>query len=182
LLKWWGFPILYFATLFGGWTTFLLSKQLVKHKYLSWQAVYLRFSTYETYIRAVERAVVDRSYKAAVLLQLSGSPYGLLNMLLALTNITFGQFVIATLISRLKLIQYISLGVSVQTIIEISQQYNNLSYESNPSYLIISGVTFVLSSLALLYVYYYAKKELKLMRPRPPTVVSVLDTDARPYR
>eukprot|EP00475_Leptophrys_vorax_P032815 TRINITY_DN5112_c0_g1_i2.p1 TRINITY_DN5112_c0_g1~~TRINITY_DN5112_c0_g1_i2.p1 ORF type:complete len:437 (+),score=32.94 TRINITY_DN5112_c0_g1_i2:128-1312(+) len=180
LLGWLGFPVLYCSTVLGGWATFLISKQLVKRGYLSWRAVYIRFTSYETYIRAVERAVSDQSYKAAVLLQLSGSPYGLLNMLLALSKITFWQFVIATLISRLKLIQYILLGTILKTVAELSSfTSGNLS---NPSYLIITGISFVVSTIAVFYVYYYAKKELKLMRPRPPTVVSILDTDAMPPR
>jgi uncharacterized membrane protein YdjX (TVP38/TMEM64 family) len=179
LLGWYGFFAVYTATCISGWFVFLFSKYLVEKSYLSWEIVYLRLGSYQDYIRSVERAIADKSWKAPLILQLSATPYGLLNMFLALSQVKFSHFVFATIISRIKLISHIALGVSVNQLLA----FNISQYEQNSGYIYITVGSAILTTCAVMYIGYYAKKYYEsnyLRRPMRVSSVIVIESEEIP--
>lgn len=136
----------------------------------------MRLGSLQNYARAVERAVSDKNWKAALFLQLSAAPYGILNMFLALSDLSFYHFVITTLLSRIKLISHIALGISLNQLVAF--QFSK--YEENKGYLYLTLGTAVVTTCAVLYIGYYAKKHYDLSQ-RPVRVPSILDVEVEEF-
>lgn len=161
IIGWLSFPTVYCANLIGGLLVFEVTRLLVKHHYLSLDVLTYRFHRFSRYIRATEAAVKTNGWKSCALLQLGGFPFGLLNLFLGVTDIPRVHFFFALCISRLKITAWLSLGIIAKDILELKSITNMFGDSSNRLNLIISTITFVISCIALLYIYFYSREFLR---------------------
>ena len=114
---WWAFPLVYCASVLGGSVWFVLFRWLSRG--CGCNVASLLFSVcpaYSLYLRAFTSALESYPIRSAALLQLSFLPFGALCALLSSTELPLSRFIVACLLSRVKLLAYISLAQSAGTV------------------------------------------------------------------
>lgn len=149
---WAAFPMVYVSSILGGGVTLLLSRAMHKRGYLSIEHLIAYFPSHKKYIMAANHMVAQDEHSMYVvsLLQLSFLPYGLLNLVLGVVDVSNLDFTVAVAVSRVKYIGYVALGVSIT---EVSKLVDAASFlNMNPYSLIVGLVTFVFTMIAAVIV------------------------------
>jgi hypothetical protein len=92
-----------------------------------------------------------------ILLQLSYLPFGISSVVLALSDADFKSYFIACFVSRLRLVAWVSLGVTIQEIVEIFR-VSNATESFDQNMIILPLISFFFSLVSCIYVGYHAKK------------------------
>lgn len=124
---WMGLPLLYVASVIGGCLWFQVTRTLSHRWNLSSRLSRHAFTyipslrSYTSTIDAVSSTFDQHGLKVCCLLQLGFLPYGLLNTLLSFhTNVRFlPDFLISTLVSRLKIINYVWIATTFKDIAQV---------------------------------------------------------------
>ena len=170
IFRWYALPVVYAASVLGGLVWFTLARHCGAE--CGWSLN--TFPYYREHVAAVERAVADSGWKSAAVIQLSALPFGLVTATLALTGLSSRDYLVAALISRSKLVNYVWLGTSTS---DIAALYNTSSASLyQPANIVILAISVTASVGSLILITVLTRRQLSRYNHRD--MDDVTDTDA----
>lgn len=161
VFKWWSLPIVYLGSVLGCLFTFKLGRYLKKHEYIDVDVISELLGRYGVYLEVLEVVIASKGFKAMTLIQLSYAPVGLSTIGFAQTEAEFYDLILASFISRLKVIPYIAIGVTITGFLDWMIGQGSASIFTDTKTLVLAAIGFVFSLLALVFLAYWTRSQLQ---------------------
>ena len=159
IYKWYSFPLIYCSSVLGGTIWFTISQYISARYHITPNTLLSPFKSIRIELLAVQRAVQLHSFHVSCLLQLTFLPFGTVTCTLGLWNISVVSYILATMISRLKIILYIIVAMSVDDLRMLFTSSHELQWIDYLRF----GIGLMFSMVSLLIIALYAKQQLKLI-------------------
>ncbi|CEP03684.1 hypothetical protein PBRA_003291 [Plasmodiophora brassicae] len=164
LYRWVAFPIGYGFVVLGSQATFLLVRWLVGQGHVSPDAMRQRFGRYADHIAAFEGALEDHGVEAVALVQLSLLPFGICNALFGFTDVHYRDFALATCLTRVKVLLYITIGMTATNVVNALQSIRDGKFDVFEWHNLPFFITLISSVAAFFVLRKHIRKRLHLMR------------------
>ncbi|KAJ3123649.1 hypothetical protein HK098_001764 [Nowakowskiella sp. JEL0407] len=151
LLK--GFIIVYISSLIGALLAFIVTRTFFRNYYNS------RFSKY-SYFRALNSVLGKDGLKIAIMARYAPYPFGVLNVVLGLSPISFLHYLISTVIGLGKTLIQTYLGTLIKDITDAVKGGGILSMFKDPVRLTVGLISISIAIIVTVYCYFQMKKEL----------------------
>lgn len=118
ILGWWALPLVYVASSTASVLTFWYVRGVRDRGLLSLDVLCTAFPVITEYFQAMERALGSHAVALSTLLQASYIPLGMTNAILGFSDVSWPQFTVSTLLSRVELVPLVSVGVHFHALVD----------------------------------------------------------------